>query len=195
MSDAPVSDSAVALRAAVQALRAPQAAKRAPAPLSSVYGRAAAAVPDDVHPPAHRSVLEARLRSVETSALLPGTSLALLVAPSLAVAAELAASCTQLVKGGATVVVLGPDLPRSVSDRTRPLTVPLRADDSLAAEWGLLACGPVRRVAFLARREDDEGWRWLVTRDPVAVQRAATAILERVPFLRLRVPVLGSPKP
>ncbi len=195
MSDAPVSDSAVALRAAVQALRAPQAAKRAPAPVSSVYGRAAAAVPDDAHPPAHRSVLEARLRSVETSALLPGTTLALLVVPSAKMAFDLAASCEQLVKGGATVVVLGPDLPRSVSDRTRPLTVPLRADDSLAAEWGLLACGPVRRVAFLARREDDERWRWLVTRDLVAVQRAGTAILERVPFLRLHVPVLGSPEP
>ena len=45
-----------------------------------------------------------------------------------------------------------------------------------------------------ARREDGERdqWRWLVTRDAVAVQRAGTAILERVPFLRLRVPVLAS---
>ena len=187
-------DAALRLRAAVQALRAPQAAKRAPAPRSSVFGRAAAAVPGDTHPAVDRTVLAARLRSVETSALLPGTTLALLVVPSLAVAAELAASCDQLVRGGATVVVLGPDLPRRVTDRTQPLTVPLRTDDSLADEWGLLACGPARRVAFLARREEDdrERWRWLVTRDPVAVQRAGTAILERVPFLGLRVPLLGS---
>ena len=33
--------------------------------------------------------------------------------------------------------------------------VPLRADDSLAGEWGLIACGPARRVAFLARSEPD----------------------------------------
>lgn len=192
MSDVASSDPAVQLRAAVQALRAPQAAKRAPAPVSSVYGRAAAAVPDDAHPPASRSVLEVRLRSVETSALLPGTTLALLVVPSAKVAADLSASCTQLVNGGATVVILGPDLPRAVSDRSRPLTVPLRADDSLSEEWGLLACGPVRRVAFLARRDEDDQWRWLVTRDAVAVQRAGTAILERVPFLQLRVPMLAS---
>ena len=187
-------DPAVRLRAAVQALRAPESAQRAPAPRSSVFGRAAAAVPDDTHLPADRTVLQARMRSVETSALLPGTTLALLVVPSARLAAELAESCTQLVRGGATVVVLGPDLPRLVSDRSRPLSVPLRGDDSLSEEWGLLACGPVRRVAFLARREPDsrELWRWLVTRDAVAVQRAGTAILERVPFLRLRVPVLGA---
>ena len=190
--DAP-GDPAVRLRAAVQALRAPLTAKRAPAPRSSVFGRAAAAVPGDTHPPSDRAVLQSRLRSVETSALLPGTTLALLVVPSMRVAAELAESCTQLVRGGATVVVLGPDLPRRVSDRSCPLSVPLRADDSLSEEWGLIACGRVRRVAFLARREPDdrELWRWLVTRDPVAVQRAGTAILERVPFLRLRVPVLA----
>jgi hypothetical protein len=35
-------------------------------------------------------------------------------------------------------------------------------------------------------------WSWLVTRDPVAVHRAGTAILERVPFLGLRVPPLSS---
>ena len=187
-------DPALRLRAAVQALRAPEAAKRAPAPRSSVFGRAAAAVPADTHPPADRTVLAARMRSVETSALLPGTTLALLVVPSARVAAELSGSCDQLVRGGATVVILGPDLPRAVADRSRPLTVPLRADDSLSEEWGLLACGPVRRVAFLARRDErsPDLWRWLVTRDGVAVQRAGTAILERVPFLRLRVPVLAA---
>lgn len=187
-------DAALRLRAAVQALRAPQAAKRAPAPRSSVFGRAAAAVPGDTHSPVDRAVLAARLRSVETSALLPGTTLALLVVPSVVVAAELAVSCEQMVRGGATVVVLGPDLPRRVSDRSQPLTVPLRADDSLADEWGLLACGPARRIAFLARREvaERDRWSWLITRDAVAVQRAGTAILERVPFLGLRVPLLGS---
>lgn len=187
-------DAALRLRAAVQALRAPQAATRAPAPRSSVFGRAAAAVPGDTHAPVDRTVLAARLRSVETSALLPGTTLALLVVPSAAIAAELAGSCEQMVRGGATVVLLGPDLPRRVSDRTKPLTVPLRVDDSLADEWGLLACGPARRIAFLARREpdDEDRWSWLITRDAVAVQRAGTAILERVPFLRVRVPLLGS---
>jgi hypothetical protein len=73
------------LRAAVLALRAPQAAKRAPAPRSSVYGRAAAAVPADVRQAAPAAVLEARLRTVETSALLPGTRLALVVNPAVAV--------------------------------------------------------------------------------------------------------------
>ena len=185
-------DAGLRLRAAVQALRAPQAAKRAPAPVSSVFGRAAAAVPADSHDPVDRAGLATRLRSVETSALLPGTTLALLVVPSARVAAELAASCRQLVAGGSVVVVLGPDLPREVTDRSRPLSVPLREDDSLSQEWGLIACGPVRRVAFLARREPGEGdrWRWLTTRDTVAVHRAGTAILERVPFLRLRVPPL-----
>jgi hypothetical protein len=185
-------DAGVRLRAAVQKLRAPEVAKRAPAPRSSVFGRAAAAVPDDAHPPASREVLSSRLRSVETSALLPGTTLALLVVPSAAVAAELSGSCQQLVRGGATVVVLGPGLPREVADRSRPLSIPLRADDALSEEWGLLACGPLRRVAFLARREPDrDAWRWLTTRDAVAVHRAGTAILERVPFLRLRVPPLA----
>jgi hypothetical protein len=191
--DTPV-DPAAALRQAVQALRQPQAAKRAPAPRSSVYGRAAAAVPADAHGPASRAVLESRLRSVETSALLPGTTLALVVVPNRIIAEEMAATCAQLVRGGATVVVLGPQLPRAVADRSRPLSVPLRADDALAQEWALLACGPARRVAFLARQEvgERDSWRWLVTRDAVAVQRAGTAILERVPFLRLRVPVLDS---
>ena len=133
------------------------------------------------------------MRTVETSALLPGTTMALLVVPSLRAAEELAGSCRQLVAGGAVVVLLGPDLPRAVSDRTRPLTVPLREDDSLSREWGLVACGPVRRVAFLARREPCAGdlWRWLTTRDAIAVQRSGTAILERVPFLRLRIPPLS----
>lgn len=187
-------DAGLRLRAAVLALKAPQAAKRAPAPVSSVFGRAAAAVPAQTCAPVERRVLGSRLRSVETSALLPGTTLALLVVPSLQVADELAGSCRQLVAGGAVVLVLGPDLPRSVSDRTRPLTVPLRADDSLSQEWGLIACGPARRVAFLARREPgpEDCWRWLTTRDAIAVHRAGTAILERVPFLRLRVPVLSS---
>ena len=180
------------LRAAILALKAPQAAKRAAAPVSSVFGRAVATLPDEAGPPVARRVLLPRLRAVETSALLPGTTMALLVVPSPAVADELAASCRQLVAGGAVVVVLGPDLPRQVGDRTRPLTVPLRTDDSLSQEWGLVACGPLRRVAFLARREPgpEDTWRWLTTRDSIAVQRAGTAILERVPFLRLRVPVL-----
>ncbi len=184
-----------ALRQAVLALRAPQLAKRAPSPTSSVYGRAAAAVPGDAHPPTARTTLQGRFRSVETSALLPGTSLALLVLPIVGmVPSQLLRSCEIMVNAGATVVVLGTDIPRQVADRTRPLTVPLRADDSLADEWGLIACGPARRVAFLARREPlpDDLWSWIVTRDAVAVHRAGTAILERVPFLKLRVPALAT---
>jgi hypothetical protein len=185
-----------ALRAAVLALRAPQAAKRAPAPTSSVFGRARAAVPADAHRPTARATLDGRFRSVETSALLPGTSMALLWLPddgTGTVPGALMRSCDMLVTAGATVVVLGGDIPRQVADRTKPITVPLRADDSLANEWGLIACGPARRIAFLARKEPDldDMWSWIVTRDPVAVHRAGTAILERVPFLRLRVPVLA----
>ena len=186
--------SAEQLRAAVLALRAPQAAKRAPAPRSSVYGRAAAAVPSDVRQAATADVLAARLRTVETSALLPGTTLALFVSPTArSLPEETARSTEQLSAGGCTVVALGPDLPRRVTDRSRPLSVPLRADDSLADEWAVVACGPQRRIAFLARRrgEGSDVWEWLVTRDPVAVHRAGTALLERVPFLRLRVPALS----
>jgi hypothetical protein len=185
-----------ALRQAVLALRAPQAAKRAPAPTSSVFGRAAAAVPGDAHPPTPRTTLQGRFRSVETSALLPGTSMALVVLPAAngIIPAQLMRSCEMMVNAGATVVMLGPDIPRQVSDARRPLTIPLRADDSLADEWGLIACGPARRVAFLARREPvvDDVWSWIVTRDAVAVHRAGTAILERVPFLKLRVPALAT---
>lgn len=188
--DAPVD--AARLRAAVLALKAPQAAKRAPAPSSSVYGRAAAAVPGDVRQAASADVLAARLRSVETSALLPGTALALVVSPEpRSLPDETDRCCRQLTAGGATVVALGVDLPRRVADRTQPLSVPLRAEDSLRDEWAMVACGPHRRVAFLARRRSDDVWDWLITRDPVAVHRAGTALLERVPFLRLRVPVLA----
>ncbi len=185
-----------ALRQAVLALRAPQAAKRAPAPTSSVFGRARAAVAADAHPPTPRSTLQGRFRSVETSALLPGTSMALVVVPDLGTASippSLQRSCEMLVSAGATVVILGSDIPRQVTDPSRPLTVPLRAEDSLANEWGLIACGPSRRIAFLARKEPEleDMWSWLVTRDAVAVHRAGTAILERVPFLKLRVPALA----
>lgn len=183
-----------ALRQAVLALRAPKAAQRAPAPTSSVFGRAAAAVPADAHHPTARATLQARLRSVETSALLPGTSLALAVVPTVGpIAPQLLRSCELMTAAGATVVILGAEVPRQVADPRRPITVPLRADDSLAGEWALLACGPARRVAFLARREPGPAdmWSWLVTRDAVAVHRAGTAILERVPFLKLRVPALA----
>ena len=192
MTGAP--EGAAELRAAVLALKAPKAAKRAPAPTSSVYGRAAAAVPHDVRQAAPAEVLSNRLRNVETSALLPGTTLALVVSPQpRRLPEEIARSCELLSKAGAAVVVLGPDLARSVSDRSRPLTVPLRSDDSLADEWAMVACGPHRRVAFLARRRSDtDVWDWLVTRDAVAVHRAGTALLERVPFLRLRVPALSA---
>lgn len=195
--DTAVEHTAARLRSAVLALRAPAVAKRAPAPTSSVYGRAAAAVPADVRQPAARSALQARFGSVEASALMRGTTLALLVLPDPGPpGAALLRTCDLLVRAGATVLLLGPDMPRDVPpDRSRPLTVPLRRDDALAQEWALVACGPARRVAFLARRvvgEPDQTWSWLVTRDAVAVHRAGTAILERVPFLRLRVPPLSA---
>ena len=189
--DVDVPADAARLRAAVLALKAPQAAKRAPAPRSSVYARAAAAVPGDVRQAASADVLAARLRSVETSALLPGTALALVVSPTPRSLPDETERCSrQLSAAGATVVALGVDLPRRVSDRSQVLSVPLRAEDSLRDEWAMVACGPHRRVAFLARRRTDDVWDWLITRDPVAVHRAGTALLERVPFLRLRVPVL-----
>jgi hypothetical protein len=187
--------SSEALRQAVLALRAPHIAKRAPAPTSSVFGRAAAAVPDDAHAPTRRTTLQGRFRSVETSALLPGITLALIVVPTAgSVPSHVMQTCELMVNAGATVVLLGSDIPRQVTETSKPLTVPLRGGDALAGEWGLIACGPVRRVAFLARREPgpDDLWSWLVTRDQVAVHRAGTAILERVPFLKLRVPSLAS---
>ena len=187
-----VEQTAARLRSAVLALRTPAAAKRAPAPTSSVFGRAVAAVPLDAHQPTTRAGLNGRFGAVETSALMSGTSMALIVLPDPGPPpAALQRTCDLLVRAGAVVLLLGPDMPRDVpADRSRPLTLPLRNDDALQAEWALIACGPARRIAFLARREDgaDDLWSWLVTRDPVAVHRAGTAILERVPFLKLRVP-------
>lgn len=187
-------DAGLRLRTAVLALRATHsfASKRSPAPMSSVFSRASAAAPEDTHPPVARALLRTRLRTVEASAMMPGTSLALVIAPSARIADELAPTCRQLVAGGSIVVLLGPGLRRSVTDRSQPLTVPLRADDGLAREWGLIAVGPERRVAFLARSESDEldAWSWLLTRDSIAVHRAGMAVLERVPFLRLRIPSL-----
>jgi hypothetical protein len=179
------------LRAAVLALKAPQAAKRAPAPTSSVFERAARAVPADVRPRTTRDALAGKFRNVETSALMSGTKMLLLVTPDRGpLSAAVTRSLELLVAAQAVVVALGPDLPRDVpADRSRPLTLPLRADDDLVNEWALLALGTDQRVAFLARRSVD-GWDWMITRDPVAVQRAGTAILERVPHLRLRVPAL-----
>jgi hypothetical protein len=183
-------DATDALRAAVLKLKAPEVSKRAPAPTSSVYGRAAAAVPDDVRTPADRESLLARYRNIETSALMSGTTMALLVHPHEGdVPAELARSLSLLVASKAQVVVLGRSVTRAV-DPGAVRTVPLRSEDALGSEWALLALGPAKRVAFLARRRPDDTWDWMVTRDPIAVHRAGTAILERVPFLRLRVPAL-----
>ncbi|MCW2606047.1 MAG: hypothetical protein JWO60_740 [Frankiales bacterium] len=162
-----------------------------------MYGRAAAAVPQDVRPRSPRVQLDARFRNAETTALMAGTTLCLVVLPAAGPPPpELVRGLSLLVRSGAVAVVLGPSVPRDVpADRSRPLLVPLRADDSLVDEWALVACGPGKRVAFLARRAEDgpdDCWDWLLTRDNIAVQRAGTALLERVPFLRLRVPPLAA---
>ena len=181
------------LRAAVLALKAPAVAQRAPAPTSSVYGRAAAAVPADTRTATTREHLDARFRDVQTTAAMPGTSLVLAVLPDRgspppAVLTAMERLCTN----GSQVVVLGEELARSVQTG-RPTTIPLREGDSLTDEWALLVCGPQKRVAFLARHQPDDSWSWLLTRDPVAVHRAATAILERLSFLQVRVPRLEEP--
>lgn len=179
----------LALRAAVLKLKAPEAAKRAPAPISSVYGRAAAAVPGDIRQPASREALDSRFRNVETTALMTGTTMVLVVLPDPGdLPPALQRSLDMLVRANAVVMVLGPSVPRQI-DPGKVLTLPLRQDDALHHEWALLALGPKKRVAFLARA-DGERWDWILTRDPVAVHRAGTAILERVPFLGLRVPLL-----
>ena len=172
--------------------------RRRPTPRSSVFGRAAAAVPQDVQRGASPATVSARSRAVETAALQPGTSLALLVLPDHGPPGlDVRATADLLVARGASVVLLARGIPRTVARRGPGLSlVPLRADDALASEWAVLACGPGRRVAFLARRLDDspsagvQRWDWLVTRDAIAVQRAGTAILERVSMLGLRVPAL-----
>jgi hypothetical protein len=179
-----------ALRAAVLKLRAPEVSKRAPAPTSSVYGRAAAAVPADVRPPADREALSSRYRNIETSALMSGTTMALLVYPDDGdLPRDVLRSLELLVASRAQVVVLGSAVGR-VIEAGKVRTIPLRQDDALHHEWALLALGPTKRVAFLARSRPDDTWDWMITRDAVAVHRAGTAILERVPFLRLRVPAL-----
>ncbi len=182
-------DPVLELRAAVLRLRAPQVSQRAAAPRTSVYGRAAAAVPGDVRPPATRAVLEARFRNVETSALMVGTTMALVVLPDEGVVPEgLMRSLELLVAARASVLVLGPGIPRQIKP-DQVMTLPLRPDDALSEEWAVLALSPQKRGAFLARRDGDQ-WLWMLTADPIAVQRAGTAILERAPFLGLRVPAL-----
>ena len=67
---------------------------------------AVAAVPADAHPPTPRTTLQARFRSVETSALLPGTAMCLVVLPTVGVIPpSLLRSCEMMVNAGATVVV------------------------------------------------------------------------------------------
>ena len=196
LTDSPAqSDAAVRMRAALKALKPRDPFVRTAAPVSSVYGRAAAAVPDDAHPAVARDVVAVKTASLVGQLLLPGTTLVLMVVPNQKAAGEAMAHGSRLVDKGAVVVLLGPDLPRAVSDRSKVLTVPLRADDSLSAEWGLIACGPARRVALLAQEdaEGSGGWLWLSTRDSVAVHRAGTAVLERVPFLQLFVTPLDDP--
>jgi hypothetical protein len=179
------------LRLAVRALQIPSAAHRAAAPRSSVYSRAAAAVPDEVRGPFDREALTRRFRTVETSVLLPGTSLLLHVLPDRGDApAEFVRTATTLAGSGARAVLLGAEMPRHVPRGAEPATIPLRRDDPLAGEWALVACGPAKRVAFLARETAPGQWMAVLTRDALAVQRAATGILERVPFLSLRVPAL-----
>lgn len=179
------------LRAAVLALKAPGAALRGPTPHSSAYGRAAAVVASDVGLRSSRAGLDARFRNAETTALMGGVTMLLVVLPDAGpLAPSLRRTFDLLVASKADVVVLGANLSRDVpADRSRPLTLPLRRDDVLSQECSMLSLGPRKRFAFLARRVDEE-WDWLLTRDPVAVHRAGTAILDRVPFLRLRVPTL-----
>ena len=195
-TDSPTqSDAAVRMRAALKALKPREAFSRTAAPVSSVFGRAAAAVPDDAHPPVDRGTVAAKTAGLVTQLLLPGTTLVLMMVPDKRAGDEARAHGDRLVDKGAVVVLLGPDLPRAVKDRSKVLTVPLRADDALAAEWGVIACGPARRVALLAH-EDARGsgsWLWLSTRDSVAVHRSGTAVLERVPFLRLFITSLDEP--
>lgn len=179
------------LRAAVRALRQPESRKRAPAPTSSVYKRAVAAAPDGVRTGQTREALRGRFRTVETAALMAGTELLLVVLPDEgSPPRDVMDTARTVVAGGGQTVLLGPSTPRQV--KHAPLTVPLRHDDLLASEWAIVACSPIRRVAFLAQCVGPDAWDSLLTRDPVAVHRAASAILDRVPFLRLRVPPLSS---
>lgn len=183
-------DDTARLRAAVRALRQPEELRRGPTPTSSVYGRAAAAVPQDVRRPTSRPALQGWFRTVETSALQAGTALLLVVLPDAGVAPpDVLDTATTVVRSGGKAVLMGPSMPRDVADQ--PVSIPLRGDDHLAREWAIVACGPGRRVAFLAQQQDDGLWVSVLTRDGVAVQRAATALLERVPFLHLRVPPYG----
>ncbi len=66
------SDAGLRMRAALQALKPPEAFSRSAAPVSSVFGRAAAAVPDDAHPAVTRDVVAQRTTSLVTQLLLPG---------------------------------------------------------------------------------------------------------------------------
>jgi hypothetical protein len=183
------------LRAAVLALRSPQAAQRSPTPTSSPYRRARATIGFPDIEWASEEALIIRAHTVETFALQPGTTLAVFLLPggdaarlSLLRTAEAAASA------GVTSVVLGHGLGRFVasSPAQGPSRVPLRPDDPIGHEWAMACCGPGGRAAFLAVEEPSRGeWEWLLTRDPVAAGRATSCLLERAPHLRLRLPPLA----
>ncbi|MCW2623165.1 MAG: hypothetical protein JWL64_2767 [Frankiales bacterium] len=181
------------LQDSLRALKLPTSAvTRSPTPGSSVYGRAAASVPDAVRGRLSKDALLRRFRTLETSVRLPGTTLLLLVLPDPGPPpAEQLHLAQAVARLGARTVLLGPDLVRSVPEDPRlPVSVALRKDDPLAAEWAMIACGPAKRLAILGQCTSDGSWTSVLTRDSLAVQRAATAVLERVPFLGLRVPML-----
>lgn len=187
---APAEEARDSLRAAVLALRSPHHARRAAPPDSSPFARAC--VTTDAER-GSRARAESAFRSAETTALLRGTTLAVVLLPYDGDPDDrLSGSLRTMARSGTTVVVLGPGVTRRVAvDGATPHGVPLRRGDVLHDEWALLALGPQRRLAFLARAVPGTAeWDWVLTRDEVAVLRAGTALLERAPHLRLRVPPL-----
>jgi hypothetical protein len=181
------------LRAAVRALRAPAGHQRAEPPHSSPFARTLAAAGYPATQRASLASLAVRAHAAETATLMPSTELAFFLVPRREeIRAALTRTAMAVAGAGVATVLMGAHVERKVAiERGRPHGVPLRDDDPLATEWAIVAAGPKGRVAFVAREDPEAGdWEWLLTRDPIAVGRAATCLLERTPHLRLRVPAL-----
>lgn len=106
-----------------------------------------------------------------------------------------------MASNGHTVVLLGRELERHVSDDgSEPHQVPLRPDDPLWVEWSVIVCGPTLRTAFIAQAVDETAattvdglFRWQRVSDPGLVEESARTVMERCPHLELRLPQYRPP--
>lgn len=106
----------------------------------------------------------------------------------------------RIAGAGATVLLFAHGFPPARQLADRLWTIDLAADDSVRDEWNVLVCSPSERFGFAAEdvhehtaTELERSFRWISCRAAGAVGRAANALLDRVPTLGLRVPLLTPP--